>query len=51
MKMALPGQIHRDILLDEVRLTEIFGKRWREYEEEGFLWARVEERLGVQVVH
>jgi len=48
--MAIPGLTHRDILLDEVRLTEIFGKRWRQYDEEGSLWARVEEHSGVQVV-
>ena len=50
LKMAIPGLTHRDILLDEVRLTEIFGEKWKEYNEEGALWAIVEQHLGVQVM-
>jgi hypothetical protein len=50
LKMAIPGLTCRDILLDGVRLTQILGENWREYYEEGSLWARVGRQLGVQVI-
>ncbi|HUO78327.1 MAG TPA: hypothetical protein VMU21_12205 [Thermodesulfovibrionales bacterium] len=50
LKMAIPGLTCKDILIDDVRLTEILGENWREYYEEGSLWARVERQLGVQVI-
>ena len=50
LKMATPGLVYRDILFGEAKLDEIFGEKWREYDENGALWVMVEQYLGVQVV-
>lgn len=50
IKMALPELTYRDILLDEAKLAEMFGEKWKEYEENGSLWIRIERYMGLQVL-
>lgn len=49
LKMALTGLDYEDILLDEARLAEMFGEKWKEYEEDGSLLIRIERHMKLQV--